>query len=174
MRPAGYAAEGWLFGGAVQMIKVHIEPAGTEDIPALLSIQKDAFRRLYEIYRDENSPYLKNEDQMRSWMDNPAITYRKIFADGELCGGIAYFRRSPGDYYLARVYIHPDFQRKGIAAEAIRQCELLFSDAVKFSLDFPIDQPANRMCYEKAGYKDTGKRIVINEKLTLAVYEKEA
>ena len=40
-------------------------------------------------------------------------------------------------------------------------------------MDFPIDQIANRRCYEKAGYVDTGKTQAQSEgKVVLALYEK--
>ena len=153
-------------------MEVHLVPAGKSDAASLIKLQEDAFRRLYDIYRDEASPYLKGIPEYMRWLDMSGVSYFKIVADSVLCGGIAYFRRDGGAYYLARVYIHPDFQGRGIAAAAIRLCEEKFPDARRYTLDFPDDQPANRRCYEKAGYADTGERRFINERLTLAIYEK--
>ncbi len=135
-------------------------------------IQKEAFKPLYEIYQDEKSPYLKGTDEMLQWLLRKDIIYYKIYFKNTLCGGIAYQNKGNGQYYLARVFISTDFCSKGIASSAIIMVESYFMDAKLFTLDFPIDRVANRMCYEKCGYKDTGERKKINDKLTLAIYKK--
>jgi len=51
-------------------------------------------------------------------------------------------------------------------------CEKDFPDAKLFSVDFPEDLIKNRRCYEKAGFKDTGKRLEAEPGLILACFEK--
>jgi GNAT superfamily N-acetyltransferase len=81
---------------------------------------------------------------------------------------------NPGDYCLVRIFVLPEFQNKGIASTAIKLCEAEVKNARRWTLDFPVEQPANRHCYEKAGYTDTGRRqeqsggVII-----LAIYEKK-
>jgi len=154
------------------MMNIELVPAGKEDAQELIAIQEAAFKRLYDIYRDERSPYLKGIPEYMKWMDMHGVSYFKIYADDVLCGGAAYYKRAEGEYYLARLYIHPEFQGRGIATAAIGQCEKMFTDAKHYTVDFPIDRIANRRCYEKAGYHDTGNRKIINDRLTLAIYEK--
>lgn len=153
-------------------MNIQIEKAKVEDVNALDIIQKAAFKRLYEIYRDEKSPYLKGVDEILKWLSMDKIHYWKIYSDEHLCGGIAYYKKSEGEYYLARIYIDPCYQGNGIAKQAILLCEKEILDVRRYTLDFPIDQVANQKCYESAGYIDTRMREVINEKLTLAIYEK--
>jgi len=159
-------------------MNVTIVPAAAADAKALAVIQKKAFKRLYRIYRDEGSPYLRGADEILKWLEQPDRYVYKIFADGLLCGGIIIFERleNPGEYYLARLYILPEMQRKGIANAAITLCEAEFPNARRWTLDFPADQIANRRCYEKAGYTDTSGRILRfgknGKKLVLAIYEK--
>lgn len=153
-------------------MNLYIEKAKMEDINELDNIQKAAFKSLYAIYKDEKSPYLKGVDEMIKWLNLDKILYWKIYYNGHLCGGIAYYKKSEGEYYLARLYIHPQYQSKGIAKQIILLCERKILDAKRYTLDFPIGQIANRKCYESAGYIDTGMREVINSKLTLAIYEK--
>jgi len=151
---------------------VTLVPVSENDAHELINIQEASFKRLYDIYQDERSPYLKGIPEYMKWLDMQGVSYFKIYSNNVLCGGIAYYKRSEGEYYLARVYVHPDYQCQGIAVIAISQCEKIFTDAKRYTLDFPIDQIANKMCYEKAGYHDTGDREIINDKLTLAIYEK--
>ena len=154
---------------------IAIIPAAASDAEDLTAIQKRAFKRLYDIYRDEGNPYLRGAEQFFAWLERPNWYVYKITADGVLCGGIAVCERPepPGEFYLARIYILPEMQNKGIAPAAIKLCEAEFPQAKRWTLDFPVDQPANRRCYEKSGYTDTGERVTQSGgAVTLAVYEK--
>ena len=162
-------------------MKVELQKAEAEDAEALDGIQKKAFRRLYERYRDEGSPYLRGVEELLSWLGRPNWSVYKIYAvEGEartLAGGAAFREDAarPGEYYLARIYVLPELQNRGIASSAIALCEAEVKNAVRWTLDFPADQPANRRCYEKAGYVDTGEtRDQSGCKITLALYEKLA
>jgi len=151
---------------------IQLFEATVYDAESLISIQEKAFKRLYDIYQDEKSPYLKGTSEFFLWLENSDVSIYKIYVDGIMCGGIAVYKRTDNEYYLARIYILPEFQSKGIATIAIELCESYFPDAKKWTLDFPADQIANKKCYEKSGYVDTGKQVIINDRLTLAIYEK--
>jgi|GEM_PF-5756538 len=45
-------------------MRIKIIPATIDDVDALVAIQKQAFKRLYDIYHDEGSPYLRGADAM--------------------------------------------------------------------------------------------------------------
>ena len=157
-------------------MNVEIIPAKAEDAEALVAIQQRAFKRLYEIYHDEGSPYLRGVDEIIQILQRPNWQVYKIFADGVLCGGVFYGERSgmPGVYYLARIYILPEMQSKGIASTAVLLCEKTVANANLWTLDFPVEQVANRRCYEKAGYTDTGeRREQSNGAIILAYMEKK-
>jgi len=158
-------------------MKVEILPATMEDAESLVFIQKKAFKRLYDIYHDEGNPYLRGADEIAVWLSRPNSYVYKIMADKQLVGGVSFWERKeqglPGVYYLARIYVTPELQGKGIASKAIYLCEETVMNANTWTLDFPVDQPANRRCYEKAGYFDTGeRREQSNGKITLAYMEK--
>ena len=152
-------------------MKISIAPAQPEDVPGLVSIQKQAFARLYQLYGDETSPYLRGEEEFALWFSRGHHPY-KIYADGEIAGGVTVFYRGEGDYYLARIFVLPELQGKGIGRQAIRLCEKNYPQAKRWLLDYPADQLRNRCCYEACGYVDTGRRRVINDKLTLVDAEK--
>jgi len=79
---------------------------------------------------------------------------------------------SPTRYELASISILPKYQRRGIAQKAIALAESFYPEAEMWFLDFPIDRPMNKKCYENLCYQDTGERNQINKRLTLAVYRK--
>lgn len=152
---------------------ITLETATMADAEALVAIQKMAFRRLYDIYRDEQSPYLRGTEEFERWFERRHQVY-KIYADSELAGGLTVFKSKTDahEYYLARIFISPELQRRGIAKSAIKLCEKLYPDAKRWFLDYPEDQLANKRCYEGCGYVDTGSRRVMNDKLTLVDMEK--
>lgn len=156
-------------------IDITLLPATAADADVLVAIQRKAFKRLYDIYHDDGNPYLRGSDEIIRWLKRPNCKVFRIHADGVLVGGVAAWERNglPGEYYLARVYILPEMQNKGIATQAVLLCEAEFPNASRWTLDFPADQDANRRCYEKAGYLDTGETREQSEgKITLALYEK--
>ncbi|NJP40806.1 GNAT family N-acetyltransferase [Oscillospiraceae bacterium HV4-5-C5C] len=158
------------------MINVELIPLTADDAETLADIQRQAFKRLYDRYLDEGSPYLRGADEILRWLDRPNAKVFKILADGVLVGGIAAWERNgrSGECYLARVYILPEMQSKGIASRAILLCEAEFPNASRWRLDFPVAEVANRRCYEKAGYTDTGeRREQSGGAITLAYMEKK-
>lgn len=162
-------------------MEVKIRNTEAFEAERLSQIQKAAFQPLYEKYRDEGSPFLQGpEDIIRRL--NKDYRHFTILCDGMTVGGIFYRlrgKRSPvdvigdGEYYLCRVYVHPDYQGRGIASKAILLCEREFPEAKAYYVDFPCDLEKNRRCYEKAGYFDTGERLAVEENLTLAFYRKD-
>ena len=163
-------------------MKITVRPTTENEAEELCRLQQAAFKPLYEKYKDDGSPALRGIEDIIGKMNSPVHKYFTIFLDGEIVGGIVYkckgaavFDRTlgEGEYYLNRVYIRPDIQSKGVAKTAILLCEKEFTDARKFYVDFPADLDKNRRCYENAGYVDSGKRITIQEGLSLAFYEKQ-
>lgn len=157
-------------------MNIELMPATPFDAETLVAIQQKAFKRLYDIYHDEGSPYLRGADEILRWIGRPNAKVFKIFADGILVGGIAAWERNglPGECYLARVYILPEMQSKSIASRAILLCEAEFPNVSRWTLDFPIAEAANRRCYEKAGYTDTGEtQEQSGGAITLAYMEKK-
>lgn len=152
-----------------------------QEAQVLSEIQKQAFLPLYEKYHDEGNPCLRGVEDVANRLNSPFFRYFTIFEDEEIVGGVLYKckGRTPffdilkeGEYYLQRVYIKPDSQCKKIAQTAILLCEKEFPDAKSFYVDFPEDLIKNRKCYEKAGFRDTGKRLEAEPGLVLACYEK--
>jgi len=160
---------------------ISIRPTCPSEAEALAAIQQAAFRPLYEKYRDQRNPFLRGpEDVLRRL--HKAKRYYTIFCDGEIVGGIFYrlygqcspvCTVGPGEYYLSRIYIHPEYQSRGIARQAILLCEKEFADGQTYFVDFPEDMDKNRKCYQNAGFYDTGERISREGTPRLAVFRKE-
>ena len=160
---------------------VKIKATVPEEALLLSEIQKQAFLPLYDRYHDDGNPCLRGVEDVANRLNSPFFRYFTIFEDEEIVGGVLYkckgkgpfFEKlKEGEYYLQRIYIKPERQCQGIAQTAILLCEKEFPDAKLFSVDFPEDLVKNRRCYEKVGFRDTGKRLEADPGLILACFEK--
>lgn len=160
---------------------VYVRKTLAEDVKTLSEIQRAAFLPLYEKYSDSGNPALRDETDILKRLNSEYFSCFTICLDDEIigglwykCGGACFGEETLGEgrYYLQRVFIRPDMQSKGIAQRAILKSEAEFEDARAFFVDFPEDLQKNRRCYEKAGYRDTGKRVPVQEGLVLACFEK--
>lgn len=161
---------------------ISIRPAIEVDAKELSEIQKLAFQPLYEKYHDKDNPYLRGEEDILRRLNTKAYRYYCIIDNNNTIGGILYKCSGSGvfyddlkkgEYYLGRLYILPSFQHKGAASTAMKLCEDDIGDGVKYGVDFPVDLLKNRRCYEKACFRDTGKRFKVEDGLILACFEKE-
>ena len=151
---------------------IRLVRAAEADAEELLGIQRECFRAEYEKYRDENSPYLLPLERMRFKIAYADGVYYKIVLGNAAVGGLWVYRKGPGLYRLSILYVLPEHQSKGIGQRAIALAEALQPDAGRWELDCPEDLPANRRCYERAGYHFTGERHAVSDRLTLVDYRK--
>lgn len=112
-------------------LNISIKSTDASGAEELSQIQKAAFQPLYEKFHDEGNPFLRGSEDILCRL-NKLNRHFTILLDGKIIGGIfyrLYGKRSPtdeigaGEFYLARIYIRPDYQNKGIAREAILLCE---------------------------------------------------
>ena len=163
-------------------MSISIKITSASEAEELSQIQKAAFKPLYEQFHDGGNPFLRgSEDILRRL--NRSYRHFTILFEGKIVGGIFYrlcgkrvpgYEIGTGEYYLQRVYVHPDYQNHGIAGEAISLCEKEFADARCYYVDFPEVLEKNRRCYQRVGYRDTGERITMEGAPTLAMFQKTA
>ena len=83
--------------------------------------------------------------------------YYKICVDGRIIGGIIAFPQGHGTCNLGRIFIHPDYQNRGIGTQAMAFIEGEFPDARKWTLGTPSWATRNHHFYEKVGYVKVGE-----------------
>lgn len=152
----------------IQLLK-----ANESDAERMLEIQRMCFKAHYERYHDDaGSPYTESSEKMLFKIAFKNGAYYKIVLKGTQIGGVRVVKKDGGHYRIGIIYVLPEFQGKGIGQKAILMAEALYPEAEDWELDCPEDLPSNRHCYEKLGYKTTGEKEVVNEKLTLIHYLK--
>lgn len=71
------------------------------------------------------------------------------------------------------MFIHPEFQGKGIAQKVLLLIEEMFPEAMSWELATILEEERNCFLYEKIGYKRTEVIKKLNDKATLIYYKKE-
>jgi len=82
--------------------------------------------------------------------------YYKILDDYRIIGGIIAFDKGKGHYNLGRIFIHPDYQNKGIGAQAIEFIENTLPQATRWTLGTPRWNKRTQHFYQKMGYVKIG------------------
>lgn len=154
-------------------MKVTLKKAMESDAPALLAMQKKAFWPLLEKYQDyDASPAMETIERTQTRITDPTGGFFKIWADGNWAGAMCIRQRKEGAHWIGPIFVHPAFQGRGIAQQAMTEAEQLFSEAAIWKLATLLEEQGNCYLYEKLGYVEFGSRVAINDKATLVYYEK--
>ena len=73
---------------------------------------------------------------------------------------------------MSPIFVLPEYQGRGIAQAVFQLIEKRYYDARIWELDTVLQEAGNCYLYEKLGYKKTGKRQIVNSRMTLVSYEK--
>lgn len=157
-------------------MEIRLIPAAPEDAETLYELQVAAFLPLVEKYHDyERSPACEPIGRLRERMSQADTCYYLILCDGEPAGGIRVQTLSPGRYRFAPLFVHPEYQGRGIARQALPLAEALCPGALSWQLETILEEP--RLCrfYESLGYVATGEEEEVPDSfLTLVHYRKDA
>lgn len=86
-----------------------------------------------------------------------ATPYYKVMYEGQTAGGVFIVDKGGGHYYLARIYLAPEYQGQGIGLAAVRALLALYPNANKWSLDTPAWNTRTRPFYEKLSFQMVGE-----------------
>lgn len=156
-------------------MKVELLRANIGDAKELHAMQIKAFERLLEKYQDfDTNPANECVEKVEARLKQDFTFYYFICIGQQKVGAIRIVDKKEAgkNKRISPIFILPEFQGKGIAQEAIRLCEEMHGDG-NWELDTILQESKNCYLYEKMGYRQTGKTEVINERLTLTLYEKK-
>jgi ribosomal protein S18 acetylase RimI-like enzyme len=148
---------------------VVIGRAGVDDIPAILELQKLAYRSEARLYDDWSLPPLTQtlESLRAELMSSTALTAK---VGARLVGSVR-ARIDDGICRIGRLIVHPESQRRGLGALLMEHIEREFGDSRKFELFTGSRSAGNIRLYERLGYKRTREEMV-SRSITLVFMEK--
>lgn len=136
---------------------IRIEKAKTEDAQILAGISSDAFNNdtHYGAPGPGGPPGFDSSVWQRQMMK--AGFYYKILSDYRIVGGFIIFKKGSDGMELGRIFIDPEFQNRGIGAEACSFMESSFPEIQRWTLETPKWNIRNHHFYEKMGYVKVGE-----------------
>ena len=147
-----------------------VELAAVEDAPAILHLQKLAYRSEAAIYNDYTIPPLvQTLEEMQADCLNLAVL--KALAEGRIVGSVR-ARMDRETCLIGRLVVHPDLQNRGIGTSLLAEIESRFDDrALRFELFTGHKSDRNIYLYKKLGYR-VFKTERVKENLELVYLEK--
>lgn len=149
---------------------IRLKPAGPGDAPALLDIQRRAFRALLEKYRDYGTnpamePLPSIERKLRE------RDYYFIELDGRAVGFIC-VKSMEDSLRITPVGLVPECQGKGLGHEAMALLENQYPENRRWELGTILQEPGLCRFYESLGYRRTGEQRPIKPGMDEIGYEK--
>jgi GNAT superfamily N-acetyltransferase len=130
---------------------VAIEKAQTHDAPAILALQKIAYRGEAELYPDYPiQPLLQTLAELELEFEHKLIL--KAATTGALVGSVRGWQKE-GTVRLERLFVHPSQQGRGIGTLLISEFENSFRNARRFELFTGHRSTRNLSLYVRLGYR---------------------
>ena len=161
---------------AEMMNRVKLEEVRDDELPQLLEMQKEAFMPLYEKYHDDGNPGLENLDRIKARAAAPNRQYYFIVKDGARVGVINVGLKMQDEKKTANIgplFILPKYQSQGIGYVAMQQAFALYNEAELWRLETVLQETGACHLYEKCGFVRTGEETIVNDKMTLIMYERK-
>ncbi len=127
-----------------------------EEIEIITNISIDAFHSDVLIGLDSNDgPPEYDSITWHKQMQNEKHLYTYLNDDGIIVGGAILFA-STSELYIGRIFISPQYHKKGYGISLMNDIEDMFSFVKKFKLDTPINNVRTNSFYKKLDYIQSG------------------
>ena len=154
--------------------KVELEPVKDDELEILHQMQIESFMPLYEKYHDEMSPAIEPIERIKNRAAVPNRQYYFIVKDGERVGVINIGHNDPNEKkvsFISPLFILPKYQNRGLGYGAIMKAFEISPEVTTWKLETILQEKGNCHLYEKCGFKRFGDETVVNDKMTLIMYE---
>lgn len=149
--------------------------AAPADAPAILALQRLAYRSEAELYGDWSIPPLTQSlEELRA--EFASHVFLKAVEDAlppveALVGSVRAELDAAGVCRIGRLMVRPDRQRRGLGAALLLAMEARFPRAARFALFTGHLSAGNLRLYERLGYREVARRAA-HPGLTLVFLEK--
>lgn len=132
-------------------MRITVRKANEEDLPCILEIQHQAFRREAEEFHDYSiEPLLQTLEDLKEELQT--FTYLKaVDEEGQIIGSIRGYVRDR-TCYIGKILVHPNYQGVGVGTAMIKEFEKI-QIAPRYELYASIRCPQNIRLYERLGFK---------------------
>lgn len=145
-----------------------IQKAGSGDLKEILALQKLAFQTEAEAHGNYDIQPLKQTYESIC-ADFETYTFLKATVDDRIIGSVK-SKMNDGIVWVGKLIVSPDFRRKGLGKQLLKEIEKLYPDAIRFQLFTAASSIHNIRLYESVGYKLIGE-FTDNEQAGLILVE---
>jgi RimJ/RimL family protein N-acetyltransferase len=136
------------------MGELAFELARPQDATALADISRRAFETDVSFGAPgPGGPPGYDSAGWQAQMMQRASAYWKILLNGRLIGGAIVFTYPRGRYYLARIFLDPDYQGRGFGMQAMEGLLALYPEARVWNLETPPWNQRTKAFYRKLGFQ---------------------
>lgn len=154
-------------------MKISIFKSSLNEATIIHEMQIKTFMPVLNKYQDyETSPANESVERTIDRINQSSTDYYIIKRSNLTVGAIRIVRKENKRYRVGPIFILPEYQGKGIAQRVFSIIEDIYNDAEIWELDSIVQEYGNCALYEKLGYHKTGVTKQINNKMTIAAYEK--
>ena len=152
----------------VELIRVSMA-----DAEEIWRMQHMAFAALLAKYEDyDTSPGNEPLEKVQWRMAQAATYFYFIQVDGKNAGAIRVVdNQAESPKRVSPLFVMPEYRGQGVAQSALRAAEGIHGSE-NWQLVTILQEAGNCHLYEKMGYQQVGIAKVVNDKMTLVVYEK--
>ena len=133
-------------------MNVKIIKATKNDLREILKIQKLSYQQQAEIYNNYNIPPL-TQTYNEIMLDYDKMIFLKAIKENKIIGSVRAYEEN-NSCYIGRLFVHPDFQKKGIGKKLIKEIENKFQSVNRYELFTGHKSIKNIHLYKKLGYKE--------------------
>ena len=149
-------------------MKLHFEIAEVNDAQVLTSISISAFHTDFKVAgrSTRGGPPGYDSIEFHKKMIKDATKFFKIIVDNITIGALWFCRDNSNGAYLYRLFIDPQYHRKGIGLQLFDFLFKTFPDIKTWTLKVPIWNTRTPNFYQKVGFKiiDRSDRFLFFEK----------
>ncbi len=156
------------------MNRTYLEEVTENELEMVHKMQVESFMPLYEKYHDEMSPAIEPFEKIKARFDVPNRKYFFINKDGARAGVINLGHNDPNEKkesFISPIFVLPRYQNQGIGYAAIQKAFEMYPEVTTWKLETILQEKGNCHLYEKCGFKRVGDEHVVNDKMTLIMYE---
>jgi len=147
-----------------------IEKATFEDLPEILDLQKLAYMSEAKLLNDYTiQPLTQTLDELEKEFGSHTILKLLDKKDNAIIGSVRACEKD-GRVYIGKLFVHPDYQNKGLGANLLKTIETMYTSKT-FELFTSSKSEKNIKLYVKNGYKEY-KRQKASEELEFVFMEK--
>ncbi len=141
----------------MNVLTLEIRDASESDAAEILRVQKLAFHGQAVLYNDFSLPPLVQtlEEMLAEFKE---CRFLKAVSCGAIVGSVR--GRSEGQTcHVSRLFVHPDWQSRGVGKMLMRAIEERFGSAKRFELFTGHKSAKNLELYAQLGYVSFGERV---------------